>query len=62
MLGGAGVGIAGRIDGSAATYYELVYLPSETRWRLSRVVAGTTNEIGSYTQTLTAAQTYTAQL
>ena len=55
MLGGAGVGIAGRIDGSAATYYELVYLPE--RNALAAVAGrspGATNEIGSYTQTLTA--------
>lgn len=63
-LTGAKVGVVGRLDTSALTFYEVRFGITDSKWVLQRVVNGQNVAIGNYVQTPapTAGTSYTVKL
>jgi hypothetical protein len=56
------IGVTGRVDTAANTYYGAFYDGTNTRWELRSVVAGVVTTLGTSAQALTVSSTYTATL
>jgi hypothetical protein len=56
------IGVTGRVDTAANTYYGAFYDGTNTRWELRSVVAGVVTTLGTSAQALTVGSTYTATL